>query len=195
MDSQADILEKNIRYNAEFDQELDTDPPPPWVRMMHKMCFKQISIWHIILRMDLHAKIKKIEALIAGAKSDGGRQAAALARNRILERVQEEKATQPIEYTVPLGNPWKKKLFVALCNKHNLRTYRYKRQKYTTTMLRACPTFVDNVLWPEFKKYSTLLEELVQEIIDDLISQIHDIKEEEVVITGELLSTMESVAL
>lgn len=136
--------------------------------------------------MDLHDKIKKIEALIAGAKSDGERQAAALAKNRILERFQVEEATKPIEYTVPLGNHWKKKLFVALCSKHQLRTYRYKRQKHTTAMLRANSTFVDEVLWPEFKKYSALLEELVGEIFDDLISQIHDVKEDEIVIAGEL---------
>ncbi len=37
------------------------------------------------------------------------------------------------------------------------------------------------------KKYSALLEELVEEIITDLISQIHDVKEDEIVIAGELL--------
>jgi len=57
-------------------------------------------------------------------------------------------------------------------------------------MIRAIPTFVDNVLWPEFKKYSTLLEELVEEIINDLIAQIHDVKEDEIVIAGELLAAI-----
>lgn len=142
--------------------------------------------------MDFQAKIKKIEALIAGGKSEGERNAAELAKNRILERFNREVAAKPIEYTVPLGNFWKKKLFVALCNKYQLRTYRYKRQKHTTTMLRADPNFVDNVLWPEFKKYSALLEELVEEIITDLISQIHDVKEDEIVIAGELPAAMES---
>ena len=138
--------------------------------------------------MDLHAKIKKIEALIAGGKSEGERQAAELAKNRILERFHLEEAAKPIEYTVPLSNYWKKKLFVALCNKYQIRTYRYKRQKYTTTMLRANPHFVDNVLWPEFNKYSAMLEELIEVIINDLISQIHEVKEEEVVVMGELPS-------
>ena len=136
--------------------------------------------------MDLQAKIKKIEALIAGGKSEGERNAAELAKNRILERFNQEEAAKPIEYTVPLGNYWEKKLFVALCNKHQLRTYRYKRQKYTTTMIRANLHFVDNVLWPEFNKYSALLEELVEDIVSDLISQIHEVKEEEIVIAGEL---------
>lgn len=136
--------------------------------------------------MDLQEKIKKIEALIASTKSDGEKQAAALAKNRLLERHQLEVGAKPIEYTVPLGNHWKKRLFVALCNKHQIRTYRYKRQKYTTTMLRASPTLVDNVLWPEFKKYSSMLEELVEDIVNGLISQIHDVKEDEIVVAGEL---------
>jgi hypothetical protein len=54
-------------------------------------------------------------------------------------------------------------------------------------MLRADQTFVDNILWPEFKKYSSLLEELVEDIINDLISQIYDVKDDEAIIAGELL--------
>ncbi len=136
--------------------------------------------------MDLQEKIKKIEALIASSKSEGEREAAALAKMRLLERSQNEKLSKPIEYTVPLGNLWKKKLFVALCQKHRIHTYRYKRQKHTTAMLRASPALVEQILWPEFKKYARMLEELVEEVINDLISQIHEVKEEEVVITEEL---------
>jgi hypothetical protein len=140
--------------------------------------------------MDLLSKIRKIEALIASSKSDGERQAAELAKNRILERQQQEAATQSIEYRISLGNHWKKKLFVALCNKYQIRTYRYKGQKYTTARLRASPVFVDTVLWPEFKKYANLLEDLVQDIITDLIDQIHEVKEDEDVIAGELAAAL-----
>jgi hypothetical protein len=62
-------------------------------------------------------------------------------------------------------------------------------------MVRAEPSFVEGVLWPEFKKYSALLEELVGEIIDGLISQIHDVKEDEIVIVGELPLTTQETAL
>ena len=115
--------------------------------------------------MDLHDKIKKIEALIAGAKSDGEREAAALAKNRILERFQAEVAVKPVEYNVPLGNHWKKKLFVALCSKHKLRTYRYKRQKHTTAMVRADPSFVEGVLWPEYKNIQLCLKSLLEKLL------------------------------
>ena len=92
--------------------------------------------------MDLQDKIKKIEALFEGAKTEGERKAAELAKQRILERFQFELASKSIEYTVTLGDRWSKRLFVSLCNKYDLRTYRYKRQKYTTTMVRVSETFI-----------------------------------------------------
>lgn len=136
--------------------------------------------------MDFLDKIRKIEALIASSKHEGEKLAAAHARARLLDSLHASKAAKPIEYTAPLGNPWRKRLFIALCSKYEIRTYRYKRQKHTTAMFRATPDFVETILMPEFKKYSVMLEELVEEIINGLISQIHDVKEEEMVIVGEL---------
>ncbi len=39
----------------------------------------------------------------------------------ILNKIQ----SPPIEYTVRLNSMWKKKLFVSICRKHEIRTYRY----------------------------------------------------------------------
>lgn len=128
--------------------------------------------------------------MIASSKSDGERQAAELAKNRILERQQQEIAAKPIEYKVSLGNLWEKKLLIALCNKYQIRTYRYKGQKYTTVRFRAISSFIETVLWPEYNKYATVLEDLVQDIIADLIDQIHEAKEDEVVVAGELAATL-----
>lgn len=140
--------------------------------------------------MDIFEKIRKIEALIASSKSDGERVAAELAKKRILERQQQEIAAKPIEYKVSLDNPWKKKLLIALCNKYQIRTFRYKGQKYTTARFRAASSFVDTLLWPEFKKYADLLEGLVEDIVTGLINQIHEIKEDETVIVGELTGSL-----
>lgn len=140
--------------------------------------------------MDIADKIRKIEALIAGAKSEGERQAAEFAK----QRLQDKMASQPIEYTVRVNSPWKKKLFLAICQKHGLRTYRYMRQKYTTTMVQASKAFMDSVLWPEFNRHSSLLDKLTNEILTDLISKIHLVKEEdEAVIAGELPAMQEIV--
>ncbi len=133
--------------------------------------------------MDIADKIRKIEALIVGAKSDGERQAAEFAKQRLQEKI----SAQPIEYTVRLNSPWKKRLFVAICRKHALHAYRYMRQKHTTTMIRVSQPFMDSVLWPEFKKYERILDKLTDEILEDLISKIYLVKEEdETVIAGEL---------
>ena len=137
--------------------------------------------------MEYSEKLKKIEALFEGAKTAGEREAAELAKRRILDRFREElSSSRAIEYTVRLGDRWHKRLFVALCHKYDLRTYRYKNQKYTTTMIRASKSFVDEVLWPEFKKYSASLEEFISTAADELISKIHEI-EEDTIVSGQSL--------
>lgn len=139
----------------------------------------------------LAEKIRKIEALIAGAKSDGERQAAELAKERLKNKIPE----QSIEYTICLGSPWEKRLFVALCCKHHVRPYRYPRQKHTTVKVRTTDSFINQILWPEYKKYSGLFRELAEGIIQDLTSRIHRVDEEdELVIAGELPSAAEVLA-
>jgi hypothetical protein len=144
------------------------------------------------LSMDITDKIRKIEALIAGASSDGERQAAEFAKQRLQEKI----TAQPMEYTVRVLSSWKKKLFVAICKKHGLRTYRYARQKYTTTMLQVAKPFMDLILWPEYNKYAAILDELTEEILTDLISKIYCVQEEdETVIAGELPATTGAATL
>jgi hypothetical protein len=133
--------------------------------------------------MDLADKIRKVEALLARAGSEGERQAAALARQRLLQKI----VQSPIEYTVKVDSHWKKRLFLAVCGKHKVHTYRYKGQKNTTTMVRISKDFMDTVLWPEFNQYSKAFDELANDIMHDLISKIYEVKEEdEVVVAGEL---------
>ena len=142
--------------------------------------------------MNIADKIHKIEALIAGAKSDGERQAAQFAKQRLQEKI----TAQPLEYTVRLHSRWEKKLFVAICGKYGLRTYRFMRQKYTTTMVRVAKPFMDLVLWPEYNKYASILHKLTEEISTDLISKIHLVNEDdETIIAGELPMMSEASAL
>jgi hypothetical protein len=138
--------------------------------------------------MDIAEKIRKIEALIAGAKSDGERQAAEFAKKRLQEKMTQE----PVEYAVRLHSHWEKKLFVAVCCKHGLRTYRYQRQKYTTAMVRVAKPFMEEVVWPEYRKYASILHKLTEEISSDLISKIHLVEDdEETIINGEIATMPE----
>jgi hypothetical protein len=133
--------------------------------------------------MDTADKIRKIEALIAGAKSDGERQAAEFAKRRLQDKI----TALPIEYTVRLHSRWEKKLFIAICRKHGLSTYRYMRQKYTTAMVRVAKPFMESILWPEYNKYASMLHKLIEEISTDIISKIHLVKDDdETIISGEL---------
>ena len=104
--------------------------------------------------MDILDKIRKVEALIERAGTEGERQSAIQAKERLLKSKEEEE----IEYTITMEDAWQKKLFVAICRKYNLKTYRYHRQKYTTTMVRVSKSFIDKVVWPEYLKFADILE-------------------------------------
>ena len=131
-------------------------------------------------------KLIKIEALIQRASSDGERQAAQLAKERVLSKISLDRSNQPIEYRVSLSSPWEKRLFIALCHKHGFQTYRYQRQKYTTARLKISKTIMDEILWPDYLRYSKLLRDLIEDIMQDLISKIHSVQEEEVIVAGEI---------
>lgn len=131
-------------------------------------------------------KLAKIEALIQRASSEGERHAAQLAKDRVLGRLSFDESNEPIEYRVSLASAWEKRLFIALCRKHGFQTYRYPKQKYTTARLRIGKSMMNEVLWPDYLKYSKMLRELVEDIVQDLINKIHYVKEDEVVIAGEI---------
>ncbi|MBK9449883.1 MAG: hypothetical protein IPN95_10880 [Bacteroidetes bacterium] len=131
-------------------------------------------------------KIKKIEALIAGAQTDGEKNAAISAKERILRNNPSlQIQSKPKEFSLSMPSNWHKKLLIAICRKYEVKPYRYYRQKYTTVMVRVDEAFMNQVLWKEFQQYSRLMEELVSEITDDLISKIHQ-HEDEDLIQGEL---------
>lgn len=127
-------------------------------------------------------RIKKIEALIIGASTHGEKNAAIIAKERILKRYPElEIHKNPIEYHLSTSSEWNKKLLIAICRKYGVKPYRYHRQKYTTVMVNINKEFLTKVLWVEYEEYSKLLNSLVEEITDDLISKIHKHESEEVI--------------
>jgi hypothetical protein len=136
--------------------------------------------------MSLLEKILKIEALIQRASSEGEREAARLAKERLSSQLAKQQAETPVEYRFSFDCYWKKRLFMSLCKKHGFSTYRYPRQRYTTACLRIPESMLREVLQPEFRRYAKMLEELVEEIMKDLTNQIHETNEEEMVIGGHI---------
>jgi hypothetical protein len=70
---------------------------------------------------------------------------------------------------------------VALCHKYQLKTYRYQRQKYKTTMVCISRAFLDEILWPEYIKYSSMLLDLIEEVFDSVIVKIGDTQEDAII--------------
>jgi hypothetical protein len=118
-------------------------------------------------------KLRLIEALFAGAATEGERVAADHARQRILERLRSiEVADPPTEYRFSLGDIWSRRVFVALLRRYGLRPYRYRGQRYTTVMVRVSRRFVDETLWPEFERIDQTLRSYLSEITDRVVSQV-----------------------
>ena len=134
---------------------------------------------------DLIRKLRSIEALFAGARTDGERIAAGRARERIIARLKEfEQRDPPIEYKFTFSNMWSRKLFSALLRRYGIRPYRYRRQRHTTVMAKVSVSFVEDTLWPEFVELSDALHAHLDEITDRVIREsIHDEQSEPVVIS------------
>ena len=117
-------------------------------------------------------KLRRIEALFAGATTPGERDAAEAARGRILERLRSlEQADPAVEYQFTMPDVWRKRVFVALLRRYGLRPYRYKRQRTTTVMVRVSARFVDETLWPEDEQLSLELYTFLDEVTERVISE------------------------
>lgn len=122
----------------------------------------------------LLSKLSKIEALFAGATTDGERTAAASARDRIVARLREaEKADPPIEYKFTLADAWSVRLLLALLRRYDLKPYRYRGQRRTTVMVRVAQRFVDDTLWPEYQQLSATLETYLDDVTTRVVAHIH----------------------
>ncbi|MFQ5561790.1 MAG: hypothetical protein ACE5FU_14575 [Nitrospinota bacterium] len=120
----------------------------------------------------LAEKLRRIEALFAGATTEGERMAAETAIDRIKRRLEEYKQLDPpVEYKFSLNNFWSRKLFVALLRRYDLKPYRRYRQRHTTVLVKVSQKFVDDTLWPEFLELDRALLEHLDKITARIISE------------------------
>ena len=120
----------------------------------------------------LREKLRKIEALFAGAATDGERLAAGAAADRIRERLDQAASTeQEIEVKFSIPDIWSRQLFVALCRRYGLRPFRYPRMHRQSIIIRAPKSFIDQVLWPEFEELSAALTAYLSEITEKVIRE------------------------
>ena len=117
-------------------------------------------------------KLRKIEALHAGTKIYGEREAARRAAERIRARLAElQSREQDTVFQYSLHDPWKRKLFVALCRRYGLKPYREPGQRRSTVLVRAPKTFQNRTLWPEYQALSEELEAHLEELTSRVIRE------------------------
>ena len=117
----------------------------------------------------------RFEALYAGTNVDGEREAARRAAERIRARLAELRGSERDEVLVySLPDPWKRKLFLALCRRYGLTPFRESGRRYSTVKVRAPKTFQHRTLWPEFLALSEELHAHLAELTDRVIREAID---------------------
>lgn len=120
----------------------------------------------------LREKLRKIEALFAGAGTEGERAAAGAAAERIRAQLrQAEKAGRIEEMRFSLPDPWARRMFLALCRRYGLKPFRFRGQRHTTVMVRAPESFVTETLWPEFQEINRELARYLDEVTERIIRE------------------------
>jgi len=120
----------------------------------------------------LREKLRKIEALFAGAGTEGERLAAEAALARIRARLAEfSRSEAPVEIQFSVPDTWSRHLFLALCRRYGMAPYRYPRQRRSTVVVRAPRRFVNDVLWPEFRELDAELRSYLEEVTQRLIRE------------------------
>jgi hypothetical protein len=126
----------------------------------------------VLTEQDLREKLRKISALFEGATTAGERNAAAAAIERVKKALAATEQTERlVEMQFSLPDRWQRRLFAALCRRYGLEPYRYKRQRYTTVMVRAPRSFIDSTLWPEYQEIKHALDEYLNEATERIIRE------------------------
>lgn len=116
-------------------------------------------------------KLRAIEALFAGAATDGERVVAAEARVRIQQRLKLLTETDPpVEYKFSVADGWSAKLLLALLRRYGIKPYRYRGQRRTTLTARVSRRFVDETLWPEYQQLSSVLRRHLDDVTERIIA-------------------------
>lgn len=121
----------------------------------------------------LKEKLRAIEALVAGTTHDGERDAAANARQRIIERLVAVMAETPLEWQFTVDR-YQRQLLIALARRYDLKPYRYNRQRYSTLIIRAPERFLRETFLPEYERMVDVLgnhlAELTQRVVAEVLS-------------------------
>jgi len=120
----------------------------------------------------LREKLRKIEALFAGAATAGEKAAAGAAAERIRRSLgQAARKEESIEMKFSIPDVWSRQLFVALCRRYGLRPFRHRRMHRQSLLIKAPKSFVEQVLWPQFQELDAALVAYLSEITEKVIRE------------------------
>ncbi|UOA26047.1 hypothetical protein [Pseudosulfitobacter sp. DSM 107133] len=124
---------------------------------------------------DIQDKLAKLETLFARGATAGERAAAGAARDRLqawidIERGGEGEAETELQYSLP--DVWSVRIFVALCRKHDIKPYRYPRQRRTTVMVRVNQSTFESTVGEEFRILHRELTTYFGDMVDHLIADV-----------------------
>jgi len=75
-----------------------------------------------------------------------------------------------LQYILP--DVWAVRVFVALCRKHDVKPYRYPRQRRTTVMVRARKSVFEATIAAEFQSLHRELTHYFDEMVNHLIADV-----------------------
>lgn len=117
-------------------------------------------------------RLRKIEALFARPGSSGEKEAARTALERIKARLGELQGTETlVEYQFSLPDPWSRWLFIALVRRYGIKPYRRVGQRRSTVRIEVAPTFLHEVLQPEFAQLNATLLAHLEAITKRVIAE------------------------
>ena len=126
----------------------------------------------MIAEQILRDKLRKIEALFAGAATPGEKIAAGAAAERIRGRLgQAAGKEKSIELKFSIPDVWSRQLFIALCRRYGMRPYRHPGMHRQSIMIKAPKNFMEQVLWPEFQELNAALVAYLSEITEKIIRE------------------------
>ena len=138
----------------------------------------------------LRDKLRKIEALFAGAATPGEKAAAGAAAERIRQRLgQTAGKEKSIELKFSIPDVWSRQLFIALCRRYGLRPYRHPRMHRQSILIKAPKSFMEQVLWPEFQELNQALRTYLNDVTLKIIrEEVHSDASEAAEVAGALPS-------
>ena len=128
-------------------------------------------------------KLRKLEALHAGTKVDGEREAARRAAERIRERLAEIRSREKDElWQYRVDDRWHRKLFVAVCRRYGLKPYRERGQRHSSIMVRMPAGFRKSTFEPHYfalsneitQELDALTDRVIREAIDEAVSDARE---------------------